>query len=91
MEVVPPQYVVKPRFAYTVIAFRHLFINVRLTPGLTFSPQAGQAQLPLLELDVFYCTCQRVYQGNGRAPIHFQRICLALFSPFFTHPVLSVC
>lgn len=45
--------------------FEAPFINVRLTPGLTFPPQAGQAQLPLLELDVFYCTCQSVYQGNG--------------------------
>lgn len=60
--------------------FQAPFINVRLTPVLTFSPQAGQAQLPLLELDVFYCRCQSVYQGNGRATIHFQRICQAVFS-----------
>lgn len=64
--------------------FQAPFINVRLTPGLTFPPQAGRAQFPLLELDVFYCSCQSVYQGNGKAPIHFQRICLALFSLFYS-------
>lgn len=65
--------------------FQAPFINVRLTPGLIFfPPQAGQAQFPLLELDVFYCTCQSVYQGNGKAPIHFQHICLALVSPFYS-------